>query len=232
MGHSQADKAQSRERILAEAAGQIRDAGLESVSVARLMRSAGLTHGGFYGHFASRDELLAQALERALVDGAAASRAAAGRRRSASTANTASTASTASTVSTASTASTASAASRSTQRSAYDDFVRHYLSRAHREARKDGCAVAALAADAARADAPVREVMAAHVERFVARVAELARTDDDEALFAVSALVGGLLLSRVIGEPARADALLRAVREGLQQRPSGPLADAPAASAG
>lgn len=69
LGHSQAEKAQSRERILKEAADQIRDGGLESVSVGKLMKSVNLTHGGFYGHFASRADLLAQALRRALVDG-------------------------------------------------------------------------------------------------------------------------------------------------------------------
>ena len=70
MGHSQAEKANSRERILRKAADAVRDTGLESVSVAKLMRSVDLTHGGFYNHFASRSDLLAQALERALVEGA------------------------------------------------------------------------------------------------------------------------------------------------------------------
>jgi TetR/AcrR family transcriptional repressor of nem operon len=76
MGHSRADKAQSRERIIAAAARQIREGGLESVSIADLMKQANLTHGGFYGHFASRSELIAAALERALADGEAASAAA------------------------------------------------------------------------------------------------------------------------------------------------------------
>ena len=52
MGHSQASKAGSRERILQQAAQQIRAEGLESLSVNKLMRSVDLTHGGFYGHFA------------------------------------------------------------------------------------------------------------------------------------------------------------------------------------
>src|SRR5690606_4268280 len=72
----QAEKAQSRERILAEAARQIREGGLESVSVAQLMKSVNLTHGGFYGHFESRSELIALALERALSEGKMAARAA------------------------------------------------------------------------------------------------------------------------------------------------------------
>ena len=71
MGHSQAGKAQSRERILAEASRQVRHGGLESISVGTLMKSVGLTHGGFYGHFDSREALLVEALERALVEGEA-----------------------------------------------------------------------------------------------------------------------------------------------------------------
>lgn len=71
MGHSQADKARSRQRILELAAAQIREQGLAGVSIAELMKSANLTHGGFYGHFASRDDLIAEALEKALTDGEA-----------------------------------------------------------------------------------------------------------------------------------------------------------------
>jgi TetR/AcrR family transcriptional repressor of nem operon len=52
---------QNRERIL-EAAGRLfRERGFESVGVADVMRAAGLTHGGFYGHFKSKDDLIAQA---------------------------------------------------------------------------------------------------------------------------------------------------------------------------
>jgi TetR/AcrR family transcriptional regulator, transcriptional repressor for nem operon len=80
MGHSQAEKAQNRERILAEAARQVRRDGLESVSVGALMQSVGLTHGGFYGHFESRSALLAEALERALVEGQAKATAPVGER--------------------------------------------------------------------------------------------------------------------------------------------------------
>ena len=74
MGHSQSEKAENRERILAEASRQVRCDGLESVAVGPLMKSVGLTHGGFYGHFDSRSALLAEALERALLDGEANAR--------------------------------------------------------------------------------------------------------------------------------------------------------------
>lgn len=69
VGHSQAEKARSRERILDAAALQLRELGLAGISIGELMKSARLTHGGFYGHFESRDDLIAQALDRALADG-------------------------------------------------------------------------------------------------------------------------------------------------------------------
>jgi TetR/AcrR family transcriptional repressor of nem operon len=58
-------KALTHERILDTAARVIRRAGFHGVGVANIMKEAGLTHGGFYAHFPSRDALLAEALEHA-----------------------------------------------------------------------------------------------------------------------------------------------------------------------
>jgi TetR/AcrR family transcriptional repressor of nem operon len=55
-------KALTHERILDTASRAIRRAGFQGVGVADIMKQAGLTHGGFYAHFASRDALLAKAL--------------------------------------------------------------------------------------------------------------------------------------------------------------------------
>jgi TetR/AcrR family transcriptional repressor of nem operon len=60
------DKAASRERIIREAAAQIKRDGPDRLSVDALMRSAGLTHGGFYRHFASRQALIEEAVGAAL----------------------------------------------------------------------------------------------------------------------------------------------------------------------
>ena len=68
MRHSKEDKAASHERIVEVAAARIRESGTEQPGVAEIMRAAGLTHGGFYKHFGSRDELIAEAVERALAD--------------------------------------------------------------------------------------------------------------------------------------------------------------------
>ena len=69
MGHSRADKREHHEQIVGVAASRFREDGVEGVAVADLMHDAGLTHGGFYRHFESRDELVAEAVERALHDG-------------------------------------------------------------------------------------------------------------------------------------------------------------------
>ena len=63
---SRAEAAQNRERIIEVAAKLFRERGFDGIGVAELMKSAGLTHGGFYGHFASKEDLMAQACARAL----------------------------------------------------------------------------------------------------------------------------------------------------------------------
>ena len=60
----------SHERIVATAARAIRRGGFHGVGVADIMKEAGLTHGGFYAHFSSRNALLAEALARAGRDSA------------------------------------------------------------------------------------------------------------------------------------------------------------------
>jgi TetR/AcrR family transcriptional repressor of nem operon len=56
-------KSRARARIVAAAAAALRAKGVSGVGVADIMVSAGLTHGGFYAHFPSKDDLLAEAIE-------------------------------------------------------------------------------------------------------------------------------------------------------------------------
>ena len=65
MRQSREEKAKTHERIIELASHRIRESGMESPGVAEIMQAAGLTHGGFYKHFASRDDLIAEAAERA-----------------------------------------------------------------------------------------------------------------------------------------------------------------------
>jgi len=64
---SREQAARNRERILDAAAQLFRERGFEGIGVADLMKEAGLTHGGFYGHFSSKDDLIAQASARELT---------------------------------------------------------------------------------------------------------------------------------------------------------------------
>jgi TetR/AcrR family transcriptional repressor of nem operon len=68
LGHSQAQKQVNHARIVAIAARRLRERGLDGVSVAEIMAEAGLTHGGFYAHFSSRDDLVREALAFALSE--------------------------------------------------------------------------------------------------------------------------------------------------------------------
>lgn len=80
MGHSRAEKATTHQRIVALASKRFREKGLAGIGIADLMKEAGLTVGGFYKHFKSRDDLVAEAVGSALgswkrqVDAAATGR--------------------------------------------------------------------------------------------------------------------------------------------------------------
>lgn len=64
---SREQMAENRRRILDVASRLFREKGFDAVSVSEVMKAAGLTHGGFYGHFSSKDDLVAQALAHVLA---------------------------------------------------------------------------------------------------------------------------------------------------------------------
>lgn len=61
---SREQASQNRDRVLDVAARLFRERGFDGIGVADLMKGAGLTHGGFYGQFASKEELMAEACAR------------------------------------------------------------------------------------------------------------------------------------------------------------------------
>lgn len=67
-----AAKDATHERIVSVAARAIRRSGYDGTGVADIMKEAGLTHGAFYAHFASREAMLAEAASRACAESAAA----------------------------------------------------------------------------------------------------------------------------------------------------------------
>jgi TetR/AcrR family transcriptional repressor of nem operon len=62
MGHSKAQKTRTHKRIVSIASKRFREKGLAGFGIAELMKEAGLTVGGFYKHFGSRDDLVAEAV--------------------------------------------------------------------------------------------------------------------------------------------------------------------------
>lgn len=64
---SREQMAENRRRILDVASRLFKEKGFDAVSVAQIMKAAGMTHGGFYGHFSSKDDLVAQTLAHALA---------------------------------------------------------------------------------------------------------------------------------------------------------------------
>src|SRR5262245_16320522 len=61
MRRSKQDAAATRERIVRESAAAFRKNGIAATGLSEVMAAAGLTHGGFYRHFASKDQLVAEA---------------------------------------------------------------------------------------------------------------------------------------------------------------------------
>lgn len=61
-------KIETHQKIVKDASRRVRAEGLNGAAVAAVMRDAGLTHGGFYKHFASKDELLIESLKEGFRD--------------------------------------------------------------------------------------------------------------------------------------------------------------------
>jgi TetR/AcrR family transcriptional repressor of nem operon len=194
VGHSRAEKAQSRERILAAAAVRIRESGLDSISVSELMKSVNLTHGGFYGHFASRADLIAAALERALEEGSKAS------------------------------AMHASQLGEHGGKATVKSIVNSYLSPVHRDHPSTGCAIPSLAAEAARAEPAVKSIMADQLRTAFATMqaayagGEEGGASEGAEQFAVTALatmIGAMTISRVLGDGPESDQVLALARKSV-----------------
>ncbi len=183
-------KQASHERIVETAARAIRRGGFQGVGVADIMKEAGLTHGGFYAHFASRDALLAEALahagQHAGSDGATGIERRIARGQAAGA-------------------------------SALRALVEAYLSDSHLGAVENGCPVAALLSEMPRQAPEVRAAAAQRVRDLVSLV-ERALPDGTEAGRAVaiaSQLVGALQLARALGDNAEGRAVLAASRRAL-----------------
>ncbi|MEZ4409293.1 MAG: helix-turn-helix domain-containing protein [Polyangiales bacterium] len=178
MRYPKEHKAEVRARIVEAAARALRRGGLDGVSVPALMRGAGLTHGGFYAHFESRDALVAEAVALAASQ-------------------------------------TSGVFERAADLAASLD---RYLSMGHVAHPEEGCVIAALGADGARAEGAPRRAFSEAAKGLLRHVyaRRTGRRDgalDDASLALAAAMVGAVVLARLVDDDALAARILKAVRE-------------------
>jgi TetR/AcrR family transcriptional repressor of nem operon len=171
---------QHRERILAAASYLFRERGFDGVSVADVMKAAGLTHGGFYGHFDSKDALIREALVYELP----------GRRR------------------------------RTDAQSAAE-YADAYLTTRHRDNRGTGCPIAGVGSEAARASADVRAALTKVVRRQIDRFSAASPGTTPAlrrraAIAAYSAMVGAVVLARIVDDEELSKEVLGATRTSIE----------------
>ena len=190
MRKSKAETAETRCRIVECATSAIRQNGIEGTSLNELMAAAGLTHGGFYRHFDSKDQLVAEACERgfeAMVESV----------REACVLAPAS-----------------SCEGGSGSLAAIADA---FLSTDHRDDRMAGCPFTSIGSELARADPATRRAATEGFQRTIELLARQFQATSPEAarsqaVPALSAMVGGITLSRIVDDATLSDTILSDVR--------------------
>jgi TetR/AcrR family transcriptional repressor of nem operon len=182
----------NRAHIVETASTLFRERGYDGVGIADLMAVAGFTHGGFYKHFGSKADLLAEAATCGFAQSAA-------------------------------------------KAEGVDavEVVKQYLSREHRDARGEGCTMAALCADAARQPESIKTAFATGVESLLGTLANQHGTPEDgkregdlraRRIDVLAQVIGAIVLSRACPDDSPlADEILDVCRAAVLSRLSAPL---------
>lgn len=180
-------KARTHKRIVRNASRQLRAKGLNGSAVTALMKASGLTHGGFYRHFGSRDDLAAEAIEASLQEL---------RDR------------------------LIAAAKNAKPGEGWKAMVRSYLSLERCDHLDDGCPIAALAPDIARARPAVKRRSSAAILKFRQEILPFmpGKDEDEKAtnfLAILSSMVGAIALARTMPDPDVRQRILDRVQDHL-----------------
>jgi TetR/AcrR family transcriptional repressor of nem operon len=172
--------AEHRARILAAAARLFRQRGFDDVTVAEVMKDAGLTHGAFYGYFSAKEALIAEAVGRALPP----------------------------------------APDRANPRRPAAEYADGYLSVRHRDARATSCLFSSLGTEAARGSAELRHSMTEAIRRRIGHLGAEAEGDTPRekrraAIAAWSAMVGAMVLARIVDDEKLSKEILSETRASL-----------------
>ena len=181
---------QNRERVLDVAAKLFRERGFDGIGVAELMKNAGLTHGGFYGQFDSKEELMAEASDRAFQEtiGNWHKIAAFAEQREAG--------------------------------SALKVITRAYLSKKHCAEPGAGCVMATLGIDASRQSSTIRHKLTQGFRSLVDLFAGLVSHESEavkreKSLAIVASLVGAMVIARAVDDETLSEEVLQAVSKSI-----------------
>lgn len=185
MRKSRLEAANTREKIIGAAAREFNENGIAGSGIAAIMEAAGLTHGGFYRHFESKEQLVAETVSKSLD------------RVSHSMEST--------------------LADKS-----LDGKISAYLSRNGRNTAFEACPLSALGSELQHADAVTREIASEGVLRFVSviesHLADLPKNEARrKARAIVAAMVGGMMLSRIVTDTKISDSFLRDTKSFILQ---------------
>lgn len=182
---------QNRERVIDTAARLFRERGIDGIGVVDLMNAAGLTQGGFYRQFKSKNDLVMQAVKRAHSD---------------------------------------MSEDLARRIAGSDDplqtLVRHYVSDYHRDGPGQGCSLASLAGDVARHDDPaLRELFGSIVSNYIELLTGLVpgrnrKARRSTAIAVLAEMIGSVVLSRVLPDPALSGEIIDTVSNDLVKRHS------------
>lgn len=200
MRYSSNHKAETRQRIIGEAARRFRKDGIEGTGLVPLMKALGLTHGGFYAHFESKDALVkasleaaaAQTLDRWEVPSRAGKPDAAPH-------------------------GTAERERAAAGGPVLRELIDHYLSPQHRDDPGAACPLPTLAAELGlRGEpSPIADQMVTSMAGRLADAA-VAAPAGEQGIVALAAMVGALTLARAVADDTLSDRILAAVRATLQ----------------
>lgn len=183
MRYPAAETAQKHTKALESASRLFRERGFSGASISEIMTATGLTHGSFYNHFDSKEDLLAEAFAHA------------------------------------SDQSLAALEDYARSEEGKQAMFRDYLSPEHRDDAGSGCIMAALATDF-QTQPKTRAVVTRHVRSLIEKFGERfpwssRRNKRKQAIQALTRMVGGLILARVVIDPELSSEILRSSLDDL-----------------
>ena len=184
MRKSKQEAAETRRRIVTVAAREFNKSGIDRTGVADVMTAAGLTTGGFYKHFSSKDQLVAEALGGALEN---------------------------------------SLDSVESKRGGdLGAIAAGYLSEKHRDSLESSCPLPSVGSELRLAENDARQAITKGIDRFVSIIQACfpdlpAKEAKPKARAILSAMVGAMVLSRIVTDPKLSDQLLRDTKDFVTQ---------------